>query len=151
MTQITTIKNLIDSYNSWTENAKKLIVLCDNFNYVPINDVEINQIKKLSAETTQINNLDKNLVDSIKALDWIVRANNISKYSTDYRSALKIQQDARNLKFFNEINKKEYYNSLCIQVSLGRAIRDNADILRHFRDGGKKINEEQVILIFDLV
>ena len=144
LTYITNIKNLIDSYNSWTENAKKLIVLCDNFNYVPINDIEINQIKKLSAETTQINNLDKNLVDSIKALDWIIRASNISKYSTDYRTALKIQQEAKNLKYFNEINKKDYYNTLCMQVSLGRAIRDNVDVLRHFRDGNKKINEDQV-------
>jgi hypothetical protein len=121
-----------------------MIVLCDNFNYVPINEVEINQIKKLSAEATQINNLDKTLVDSIKALDWIIRANNIPKHTTDYRTALKIHQEAKNLKYFTEISKKEYYNTLCLQVSLGRTIRDNVELLRHYRDGGKKINEEQV-------
>jgi hypothetical protein len=143
-TQIASIKNIIESYLSWTENAKKMIVLCDNLNYVPINEVEINQIKKLSAEATQINNLDKTLVDSIKALDWIIRANNIPKHTTDYRTALKIHQEAKNLKYFTEISKKEYYNTLCLQVSLGRTIRDNVELLRHNRDGGKKINEEQV-------
>ena len=144
VTQIASIKGIIESYLSWTENAKKMIVLCDNFNYVPINEVEINQIKKLSAEATQINNLDKTLVDSIKALDWIIRANNIPKHTTDYRTALKIHQEAKNLKYFTEISKKEYYNTLCLQVSLGRTIRDNVELLRHYRDGGKKINEEQV-------
>jgi hypothetical protein len=50
------------------------------------------KIKKLTAETTQINNLEKNLVDSIKALEQYVTERSTSQKTIAFAASSRLVQ-----------------------------------------------------------
>jgi hypothetical protein len=157
--EVSVLRRDIEGNKTWIETAKKLIEISDSFNNIDKivdNEENLSSLNKLYSDliSNQISVGDKNIIDSVKSLEWASRARLLLKESTlknyplNYRTAFRTSQEANSLKHFPDIKKKDYYSSLLTQVTLAKSIRDIAEILKSHNQSMtqtvvKQITEDQ--------
>lgn len=153
--EVNILRRDIEGNKTWIETAKKLLEISDNFNNIDniVDDEEnMSNLNKVFSEliSNQIPVGDRNIIDSVKSLEWAIRCRLLLKESTlknfplNYRTAFRTSQEANSLKHFPDIKKKEYYSNLLTQVTLAKSIRDISEILKNYNMSTPQILSKQI-------